>query len=234
MITAAMTVAEILERHPETTEIFIRNGFQSLANPFLRRTFAHLITIAQACKRHGVPLEPFLEEVNTAASGAWPEPPAVPACAVSRAAPRDAQEPAPGGGPVHPDLNVGEVVSRFPETRAVFSRFFGDGCFTCPSFGREDVGFACGMHGTDVGMFVAACNQAVAGVRGPDLEELTLNEILRRYPTTAPILQRYGLDTCCGGAKRLPEAAGAHGFDPDDILAEMRAALAPPPSAIDV
>ncbi len=53
-------------------------------------------------------------------------------------------------------------------------------------------------------------------------ETLTLNEIVSRHPEALPILHRYGLDTCCGGAKPLAEVAERHGFDPKDILEKLR------------
>lgn len=229
MISPTMTVAEVLERHPETLEVFVRNGFHALTNPFLRHTLAHFVTIEKACERHGVPLGPFLADLDEAASSLeGADAAAVPPCAAACGLPVVAPLTTGAGGPVHPGMNVGEAVSRFPETRPVFVQFFGEGCFTCPSFGREDVRFACGMHGTDVGIFTATCNETIAAVRSPDLEELTLNEILRRHPETARILHRYGLDTCCGGAKGLPEVAATHGLNLGDLSAELRAAMAPP------
>ena len=50
---------------------------------------------------------------------------------------------------------------------------------------------------------------------------LTLNEITVRYPVTLGVLRDYGLDTCCGGALPLAEAAARHRID----VAELRAAL---------
>src|SRR4051794_12549215 len=41
--------------------------------------------------------------------------------------------------------------------------------------------------------------------------EDTLNAIVAHYPQTLPVLQRFGLDTCCGGALPLHTAAQHHG-----------------------
>lgn len=54
----------------------------------------------------------------------------------------------------------------------------------------------------------------------------TVNEILRRYPEAVELLTGLGLDTCCGGAEPLEEAAKAAGRDPREVLEALRAFLA--------
>ena len=41
----------------------------------------------------------------------------------------------------------------------------------------------------------------------------TLNELIALDPGVLPILNAHGLDTCCGGARTLREAARLHGLD---------------------
>lgn len=55
--------------------------------------------------------------------------------------------------------------------------------------------------------------------------EMTLNEITSRWPATLEVLGRYGLDTCCGGALPLGEAAPKHGVDPDMVVRELNERL---------
>jgi regulator of cell morphogenesis and NO signaling len=55
--------------------------------------------------------------------------------------------------------------------------------------------------------------------------EDTLNAIVARYPQALPVLQRFGLDTCCGGALPLHTAAQHHGLDLSEVVAALRAAL---------
>ncbi|MBI4348655.1 MAG: DUF542 domain-containing protein [Elusimicrobia bacterium] len=57
----------------------------------------------------------------------------------------------------------------------------------------------------------------------------TVNEVAERHPALKEILARRGLDLCCGGVHPLAMAAQAHGVDPDALLAELNAALAPAP-----
>ena len=53
--------------------------------------------------------------------------------------------------------------------------------------------------------------------------EDTLNAIVAHYPQTLPVLQRFGLDTCCGGALPLHTAAQHHGLDLAEVVAALRA-----------
>jgi len=55
--------------------------------------------------------------------------------------------------------------------------------------------------------------------------DMTVRQILDRWPEAEPVLARRGLDLCCGGAHPLRMAAQAHGADPDAVLAEVMAAL---------
>ena len=58
------------------------------------------------------------------------------------------------------EMTTGEVTTRWPSTRQVFSKHFGSGCFTCPAFGEEPISMACAMHSTDVDVFVGELKEA--------------------------------------------------------------------------
>lgn len=53
----------------------------------------------------------------------------------------------------------------------------------------------------------------------------TLNELVARAPAALPVFQRFGLDTCCGGALTLAVAAQHHGLEVNELLAALREAL---------
>lgn len=57
-----------------------------------------------------------------------------------------------------------------------------------------------------------------------DPEATTLNEIVERRPEALEVLGRHGLDTCCGGALPLAEAARRHGVDVAALVEELQAA----------
>lgn len=54
----------------------------------------------------------------------------------------------------------------------------------------------------------------------------TLNMIVARYPAALPVLQRFGLDTCCGGSLPLATAAEHHALDLEAVLAALVSACA--------
>jgi regulator of cell morphogenesis and NO signaling len=56
---------------------------------------------------------------------------------------------------------------------------------------------------------------------------LTVNELLREMPAAAAVLNRLGIDTCCGGLLSLAEAAASAGLP----LARLLAALHEPSGA---
>ncbi len=52
---------------------------------------------------------------------------------------------------------------------------------------------------------------------------MTLNEISLIAPLALEVFARYGLDSCCGGAKPLALVCERHGLDLDEVLKELRA-----------
>jgi regulator of cell morphogenesis and NO signaling len=54
---------------------------------------------------------------------------------------------------------------------------------------------------------------------------LSVNEVLRRWPGAVTALNAYGVDTCCGGAASLSEAAGQAGVSVDDLIGGITDAL---------
>jgi regulator of cell morphogenesis and NO signaling len=47
---------------------------------------------------------------------------------------------------------------------------------------------------------------------------LTINEIVRDHPAALAVLQRFGIDACCGGALTLAKAAARHGVTVAEVL----------------
>lgn len=64
LLTPQTKVAEVLERYPQTLEVFLRHGFASLANPILRRTMARVVTLEQACRREGADVDALLADLR--------------------------------------------------------------------------------------------------------------------------------------------------------------------------
>lgn len=60
--------------------------------------------------------------------------------------------------------------------------------------------------------------------------ETTVNEVLKRWPQAAVIVNRYGLDMCCGGGLSLRVACLAAGADLEALLADLRTLAAEVPA----
>lgn len=58
-------------------------------------------------------------------------------------------------------------------------------------------------------------------------QELSVNEVMKRYPVTMGIFNRFGIDTCCGGNASVTEAARRDGVDLDSLLEAIRDAVGP-------
>lgn len=56
------------------------------------------------------------------------------------------------------------------------------------------------------------------------IPDQTLNEIVARNPQSLPVLNSWGLDTCCGGGLSLRESARRHNLDLEAILVSLAAA----------
>lgn len=54
----------------------------------------------------------------------------------------------------------------------------------------------------------------------------TINELVKREPRVLRILGEYGIDTCCGGARTIEDAAKTGGIDLAKLEREIEALLA--------
>ncbi|MEP0843155.1 MAG: DUF1858 domain-containing protein, partial [Phycisphaerae bacterium] len=62
-------VAQVLEWFPQTEPVFVEAGFAAVRNPLLRRTLARTVSLAQACRMHGVNVDALVARLNDAAMG---------------------------------------------------------------------------------------------------------------------------------------------------------------------
>lgn len=53
----------------------------------------------------------------------------------------------------------------------------------------------------------------------------TINELVARAPQVLPVLQQYGIDTCCGGSLSLEVVAERHQLDLVQLLSELQASI---------
>ena len=48
--------------------------------------------------------------------------------------------------------------------------------------------------------------------------DMTVNDVIRLFPVSVEVFQRFGIDACCGGALPLLAAAARHRVDEDTLL----------------
>ena len=59
----------------------------------------------------------------------------------------------------------------------------------------------------------------------PPPDEITVNELIREVPLTIPVFNSFGIDSCCGGAVPVREAARRDGAEGDALLAALAAVV---------
>jgi len=55
-------------------------------------------------------------------------------------------------------------------------------------------------------------------------KQMIVNEVIKQYPKTIRVFNRFQIDACCGGARSIEAAATDDGADLEALLAELDAA----------
>jgi iron-sulfur cluster repair protein YtfE (RIC family) len=55
--------------------------------------------------------------------------------------------------------------------------------------------------------------------------KLSVNAVIARHPSTTKVFNAHGIDTCCGGAKSVEDAAREAGVDPTALCGELVGAI---------
>src|SRR5262245_15941463 len=127
-------------------------------------------------------------------------------------------------------LPVRDILARHPRLAPTLAAHGLDAC--CG--GMHPLKEACAAKGKDLGMVLRDLDAARAATEGPDLVPPTLpiRELLRRFPATRPVLERWGLGDC--GGEEGPEEplawfATVHRLPLEPFLRDVRqAALSAP------
>jgi NnrS protein/uncharacterized protein DUF542/uncharacterized protein DUF1858 len=151
-----------------------------------------------------------------------------------------AADEAPAARPteVRASDRVGPLVAAAPELLEVFV-LFGFTPLQNPLFRRTlarqiTISQACAMHGLDAAKLVASLNARLQRAAPPSEaidSRVTVADVLRRFPGTAPVFARHHIDACCGGTKPIAVVCEKHGIPLEVLLAELEAAALPSKSA---
>ena len=55
--------------------------------------------------------------------------------------------------------------------------------------------------------------------------DMTVNEVIRLFPASVAVFGSFGIDSCCGGALPVLEAAARHRIDEEALLDALRAVI---------
>jgi hybrid cluster-associated redox disulfide protein len=59
------------------------------------------------------------------------------------------------------EMNIGEVLEKYPEARKIFQKHFGKGCFNCPGSRLESIQFGALMHNKDLNAILEDLNSTL-------------------------------------------------------------------------
>jgi len=149
-ITGDMKVGAVLDKFPQSMAVFLESGFDSLANPAARKTFAKYVSIEKACEKHNVDMAEFLIKLNAAVFGSSTSP----TMPESSNKGEEAENKNPGkeifqGETCKAETMVGSLIKVYPATKSVFEKHYGEGCFSCPGQTFESVEETAQMHNID-------------------------------------------------------------------------------------
>ncbi len=59
------------------------------------------------------------------------------------------------------EMNIGEILDKYPEAQEVFRKHFGQNCFSCPGSRMETVTIGAMMHNKDVNEILKDLNAKI-------------------------------------------------------------------------
>lgn len=54
--------------------------------------------------------------------------------------------------------------------------------------------------------------------------EMTINDVVKKYPATMKVFNQYNVDSCCGGAQSIKAAAELNGANLGKLMADLNTA----------
>jgi len=151
-ISGETKVAELLERWPDLRELLVAQGIQALSDPQHVEHVRKLgVTLGMMARRHGLDEGELLSRIASATGGRVEK----------QGEPRRA-------GPIGAESVIGDVIKDYPGTEAVFRRFYGEGCFSCPGQAFETIAQSATMHNVELGEILSELNRAAGqGKKAP-------------------------------------------------------------------
>jgi hybrid cluster-associated redox disulfide protein len=153
-VNANTKIAELIDAAPSVQDLLVSAGLKSLAVPgHIDQVRAMGVTVGMAAARHGLDLEVLLTTIKQKLQA-----PRV-GTQVAADATNESSSVFNANGSAH--VLIGSVMEKHPQTKAVFQRHFGAGCFDCPGQMYESIDMACRMHGVNQQEFLDELNTAI-------------------------------------------------------------------------
>ncbi|MEK6546028.1 MAG: DUF1858 domain-containing protein, partial [Nitrospinota bacterium] len=151
-----------LNKWPNLLPVLVDSGFTALANPAARATFAKMITIKQACKVHNIDLDSFVRKLNDALNGKDGMVKPLPKIPVMEKAPlQKTAALIKRGDKCSKEILIGNLIDVYPETKNIFEKHYGAGCFSCPGQATETVAQTAMMHSISPDLILNEINDEI-------------------------------------------------------------------------
>lgn len=155
------TVADILGKYPDVEPLFEEAGLGSIAGEAVRESVAKVVTLKMAAKQANLELVDVLavlegkRKVTTDSADSADDGTTQPDHYLKTGNGLTRGELATN------DTQVGNLMEVYPETKIVFSRNYGEGCFTCPGQKTESVAQTAMMHGMPAEKILGEINEII-------------------------------------------------------------------------
>ncbi len=144
-ITADSKIAELYDRNPEVLNVLVNEGLKTLGSPgHIDKVRMVGVTLGMAAANHGLKLDTIISKVKACLDGS-----------------NSTSESSADSITITANILIGDVIAKYPKSKDVFSKYFGDGCFDCPGQSYESVDLACRMHGVEPNVFLEELNIAL-------------------------------------------------------------------------
>jgi hypothetical protein len=162
VISPETRMGEILTNWPETLDILVNNGFAPLADPEHREKVKQLpVTLGMACERHELDCDLIVSLLNKAVASLEAGKGATGAKAASQ---QIIGGKLKAGAAIEPQHIIGDILQEYPSTQAVFKKYYGGACFSCPGQATESVRQSALMHNVDEKKVLAELNEAAGHI----------------------------------------------------------------------
>jgi len=171
LITGETKTSALLDEFPALAVVFDEVGLKALTSIEARASFAKNVTISQASKIHKIDESEFIEKLNSADKLADPNGAGV--HSPLNPSPQKKAETAMAKGDniskgelAKADTLIGSLIEVYPETKPVFEKHYGSGCFSCPGQAFETLSQTAVMHGMKAEDILKEVNDIIESVNG--------------------------------------------------------------------